>query len=321
MDIGFLSPVGALAALGVCVPLAALAWVEQRAGRVRAVLGLESPGRAPLAVPLALAAVAGLLALACAQPVAARRTTRAERSDVQVFLLIDVSRSMLATSGPGDATRFDRAVRIASALRASVPDVPVGLASLTDRALPHVFPTTDDDAFESTLRRAMGVGRPPPQRVASRATALVVLGSLATTNFYDEDVHRRVAVVLTDGETLPVNAHQLVGVLADAPPVRFAFVRLGSSGERIFSPSGRPELQYRADRDAGASLRLLAHAIGASSFDEGNRAGAIRWLHEAIGTGPSQAKTAHERTVPLAPFAVVAALFPLGIIVRVRHRA
>jgi hypothetical protein len=321
MDVGFLSPGGSLAALAVCVPLAALAWVEHRAGSVRAALGLERPGRSPLAVPLALAAVAGLLALACAQPVAARKTTRPERSDVQVFLLVDVSRSMLAGTRPGGATRFDRAVRIATSLRASVPDVPVGLASLTDRALPHVFPTTDDDAFTSTLHRALGVSRPPPQRVATRATALVVLGSLATTNFYDEDVHRRVAVVLTDGETLPVNAQQLVGVLADAEPVRFAFVRLGSTRERIFLPSGKPELAYRADPNAGASLRTLAKAIGAVSFDEGDARGATRWLRDAVGTGPTQGETARERTVPLAPFAVFAALLPLGIIVRLRHRA
>jgi hypothetical protein len=321
MDVGFLSPAGALAALAVCVPLAALAWVEHRAGRVRAALGLERPGRSPLAVPLALAAVAALLALACAQPVAARKTTRSERSDVQVFLLVDISRSMLATGRPGGATRFDRAERIASSLRAAVPDVPVGLASLTDRALPHVFPTTDDAAFTSTLRRAMGVGRPPPQRVATRATALVVLGSLATTNFYADDVHRRVAVVLTDGETLPVNAQELVGVLADAEPVRFAFVRLGSSRERIFSPSGTPELQYRADPNALASLRTLARAIGATSFEEEEAGAAARWLRDAVGTGPTQGETARERTVPLAPFAAFAALIPLGIIVRLRHRA
>jgi hypothetical protein len=234
---------------------------------------------------------------------------------------VDVSRSMLATSAPGKATRFDRARRLAASLEASVPDVPVGLASLTDRALPHVFPTTDSDAFRSTLRRALGVGRPPPQRVATRATALVVLGSLATTNFYDADVHRRVAVVLTDGETLPVNAQQLVGVLADAEPVRFAFVRIGSSRERIFSPSGRPEVAYQADENAGASVQGLARAIGATTFEEGEAAGAIRWLHEAVGTGPTQGETARERTIPLAPFAVFAALLPLGIIVRLRHRA
>lgn len=320
MNVQFLSPAGALAALAVCVPLAALAWVEHRAGRVRAALALEPPGRSPLAVPLALAAVAGLLALACAQPVAARRTERAERSDVQVFLLIDSSRSMLAAAKAGSATRFDRAVRIASSLRAAVPEVPVGLASLTDRALPHVFPTTDDDAFTSTLTHAIGVGRPPPQRVATRATALAVLASLATTNFYAQDVHRRIGIVLTDGETLPVNTGQLIGVLGDAPPVRFAFVHVGSSDERIFAPSGRPELAYRADAGARASLRALGRAIGAASFEEGDR-GVTRWLRDAVGTGPTRDETAHERTVPLAPYAVLAALLPLGIIVRRRHRA
>jgi hypothetical protein len=321
MDLGFLSPAGALAALAVCVPLAALAWVERRAAYVRRALRLEPPGRFPLAVPLALAAIAALLALACAQPVAARKTNRAERADVQAFLLVDVSRSMLASRAPGAPTRFERAQGIASSLRAAVPEVPVGLASLTDRALPHVFPTTDDEAFTSTLTRAVGVGRPPPQRVATRATALAVLGSLATTNFYAADVHRRVAVVLTDGETLPVNAHELVGVLADADPVRFAFVRIGSSSERIFSPSGRIERAYRADPGAERSVRTLARAIGARAFEEGDRAAATRWLREAVGTGPTTATTARERRVPLAPFAVFAALVPLGIVVRLRHRA
>lgn len=320
MNVDFLSPAGALAALAVCVPLAALAWVEHRADRVRAALGLQSPGRSPLTVPLALAAVAGLLALACAQPVAARRTERSERADVQVFLLLDSSRSMLASQRPGAATRFERAVRIASSLRAAVPDVPVGLASLTDRALPHVFPTTDDDAFTSTLGHVLGVGRPPPSRVATRATALGVLASLATTNFFAEDVHRRIAVVLTDGETLPVNTSELVGVLGDAPPVRFALVHVGSGNEHIFAPSGRQELAYRPDPEASASLRALARAIGADSFEEGDGS-AARWLRRAVGTGPTRGETAHERTVPLAPYAVLAALLPLGIIVRLRHRA
>jgi len=320
VGLGFLSPAGALVALVVVVPLAALAVVERRQDRVRRTLGLAAPGRAPVGVPLALAAVAALLALACAQPVATRRTTRKERSDVQVFLLVDVSRSMLASERPGATPRIARALRIAAALRAAVPDVPIGLASLTDRALPHVFPTADDDAFGRTLREAIGVGRPPPARAATRATALVVLGSLATANFYDEDVHRRVAVVVTDGETLPVNTGQLVRVLSDAPPVRFALVRVGSSTERVFAPTGRPETAYRPDPRAAASLRAIGRAIGGRTFAERQLGATTRWLVDAVGRGPVAEATVHERSVPLAPLAVLGAVVPLGLLIRIRHR-
>jgi hypothetical protein len=68
-------------------------------------------------------------------------------------------------------------------------------------------------------------------------------------------------------------------------------------------------------------LTTLAHAIRATSFEEEKAGGATRWLRAAVGTGPTQGETARQRNVPLAPFAVFAALLPLGIIVRLRHRA
>ena len=39
----------------------------------------------------------------------------------------------------------------------------VGIASLTDRVLPHLFPSTDVDVFEATIERSMAIERPPPR--------------------------------------------------------------------------------------------------------------------------------------------------------------
>ena len=75
---------------------------------------------------------------------------------------MDTSRSMLAADGPEGATRFDRSVEAASAIRDRIPQVRSGIVSMTDRLLPHVLPTTDRRVFETTLRRSIGVELPPP---------------------------------------------------------------------------------------------------------------------------------------------------------------
>ena len=111
---------------------------------------------------LALAAVPGLLGMAAAQPVVETTRRAPERTDAQAFVVVDVSRSMLAAGGPGAPTRFERARDIALELRESAPEVPFGVASITDRVLPHLFPTTDAALYASTLRRALDVEQPPP---------------------------------------------------------------------------------------------------------------------------------------------------------------
>ena len=63
-------------------------------------------------------------------------------------------------------------------MRASLPDVPVGLVSLTDRVLPHLFPSTDQDVFAATLERSLGIEKPPPR--SSFATGATSLNALAT---------------------------------------------------------------------------------------------------------------------------------------------
>src|SRR5438874_2105040 len=83
----------------------------------------------------------------------------------------------------------------AERLRLELGDVPTGLASITDRTLPHVFPTPDVDTFETALVKAMGIERPPPSDGFSiKVTTLGSLAHVATDNFYSVAAKHRLCV-------------------------------------------------------------------------------------------------------------------------------
>src|SRR5947208_7458571 len=160
----FLSPLASLIAIAVLVPLGAHAILERRARRIAGKLGLALPPmRSRFGVALAIAAAAALLGAAAAQPVISSTRTRLGRSDAESYFLFDTSRSMLARRDFGSPTRLARAKRLALHLRQSLGDIPVGIASLTDRVLPHLFPTLDAQVFSTTLRDSVGIERPPPE--------------------------------------------------------------------------------------------------------------------------------------------------------------
>src|SRR5207245_1127951 len=77
------------------------------------------------------------------QPTLVRRSQHHVRKDAQAWFVLDTSLSMKAAAGPAAPTRFERAQALAIRLRRKLGDVPVGIASITDRALPHLFPTAD----------------------------------------------------------------------------------------------------------------------------------------------------------------------------------
>ena len=54
----------------------------------------------------------------------------------------------------------------------------VGVASLTDRVLPHLFPSADEKVFEATIDRSLAIERPPPR--SSFLTGATSLNALAT---------------------------------------------------------------------------------------------------------------------------------------------
>ena len=96
---------------------------------------------------------------------------------------------------------IDRALAAGARLRAAIPDVASGVATLTDRVLPDLLPVPDADAFDSVLERGIAIDSPPPQKASVRATTYAALAGIASGNYFDPGAKRRIVVLLTDGES------------------------------------------------------------------------------------------------------------------------
>lgn len=316
MTLSFLTPWAALVGLLGGVALWALVGAERRSRAVCLALGLVPRRWLEAALPaLAVVVAAGLLALAAAQPVVATVRQGEARTDAEAVVVVDISRSMLARRRPTGLTRIDRARAIAKDVRGALPGVPVGVASLTDRVLPHLFPTTNQDVFVATLDRALGIERPPPDRSGrGRATSLRALGALGTANFFRPGARKRVAIVLTDGESLPVRVGPLESALARGN-VTLLLVHVWGVDERIFRPNGLPLREYLADPDTPGFLESLTNAIGARVFAEDEASRVAAAAREAIGSGPTGPSGRELQSLELAPYAVLGSLVPLLFLV------
>jgi hypothetical protein len=315
LSLTFLAPLGALVALAVLLPVAGI-WVRERRGaRIRAELGLESPPRRAAApVVVAWLAVFALFGAAAAQPVVRVRSTTERRTDAQAFVVIDITRSMLAASAPNAPKRIERAADAAIAIRRLLPDVPVGVASITNRPLPHLFPTADPDQFELVVREAIGVNRPPGTLNApfAVATDLYALATMASDNFFAADSTKRVVFLLTDGESNPFASRRLVGELQKGGVELFT-VRFWDTDERVWQPNGTPEPDYRPVAIALEYLdELAALTIGGRVFPEDEIGALVTAARSYLGEGPVVGVPTPGRTVSLAPYAVLAACIPLA---------
>lgn len=321
MSVSFLTPLGALLAVLVLAPLAVFLLRERRARRIRRLLGLGGPGlRARLPVVLSLAAVPGLLGLAAAQPILEADRMRLERTDAEVFVALDISRSMLAAAGPDAPTRFERARELTLSLSAALGDVPLGLASLTDRMLPHVFPTTDRRVVTSALLETMGVDRPPGSFSFTTvpATSFDALASVPELSYFSPGARKRLLVVLTDGETRALE-RDLSGPFSRGPRIDTVFVRFWGQSERIYDLGGVPEDAYQPFDAQGAALGAVAEQIGAQVFAEREGAAVLAAAREALGTGPTRERVIQGERRALMPWVVLAAFLPLGVVLRRRN--
>jgi hypothetical protein len=317
----FLTPLSALIGVGVLLPVTALFLVRRRARRIRGPLALAEPPARRLLVALAAVLAAGaLLAAAAAQPVIERTTTLRTRTDAEAFVVVDVSRSMLARRGTESPTRLERAKVVAAALRSSLPSVPVGIASLTDRVLPHLFPSIDGEVFGATLDRSLGIEQPPPRSsFATSATKLDALTTVRTQRFFAPSARKRLLIVLTDGETQPVAGANLRAVFSRAPAIETVFVQFWGADEHVFTGNVR-EPQYRPDPSAQAVLDGLAKSIGGSVYLEGDIGAARQKARELLGSGPTVVRGEQAGRVPLAPYLAAAVLAPLALLLRQRDR-
>jgi hypothetical protein len=314
VDVRFLTPLGAVLAATLVVPVAVLVLRERRARSVRTSLGLaQRPLRSLVPLAAALVAVPCLLALAAMQPIVETTRTIDERTDAEVFVVADVSRSMLASSRSGSATRLERVQAEAEQLRARLPGVPVGILSLTDRLLPHLFPTADEAVFRSTLAKSIGIERPPPALFFStRATQLNALAGVPERGFFSPSARKRLLVVYTDGESQPVDS-ELTRAFARKPRVETLFVHVWDGGERIYE-TGVPERGYTPDPSSAGALGRAADLVGGRVFEESDADAAADAAAELLGDGPTRQRVIEGERRALMPYATMLALLPLGFV-------
>jgi hypothetical protein len=262
-----------------------------------------------LARPAELACLFVLLGLAAGRPFLWVGREHTIRTDVQVTVVLDSSRSMLAAPGPGRPERWQRARAFARLLPAELPGVAIGLSSLTNRVLPYVFPTTNLQAYDLVLDHAYGIQRPPPALTIDRwVTVFDPLIEVTRRAFFTPGVRKHVVVLLTDAEVRPFAARTLLRQLARAHAVPVV-VRFWAPGERIFQPGSE---SYRAtEPDSLARLRQA----GWQAFPESEQDAALRAIRTAVGTGPTASAGYARDRWSLAPFFVVAAIVPLLLLV------
>ena len=315
----FLTPKAAAVGVVALLALVTFAVAELRSRRACSVLGLRPRRfRSTLADASALAAIAGLVSLAATQPVISAVEESRGRADAEVIVVMDISRSMLAQGGTTNPTRLERAQVLAKDLRTRLPEFRVGVASLTDRVLPHLFPSVSGNAFTSTIERAVGIERPPPDRRArTRATALGALPDVGRLNFFSQSARRRVAVVFTDGESIAIGLGTFRARFLSAR-IALVLVHVWGSEERVYAPDGTPE-RYRPDPGSRAALERVATAVDGAVFAEDQLPEAHAAVRRLLGDGPMTAQGRELSAFELGPFAVAAAFVPLVFLLRRRN--
>ena len=311
----FLTPAAALVGVAVLIPLAAFVLAERRVAVVRRVLTLQPPRGGVDVIALAsLSAVVALLALAATQPALSNTETQRVRTDAEALFVLDITQSMAASARRGGSTRLDRARSAAMRLRASLPSVPSGVATLTDRVLPNLLPVQDAPAFDATVRQTIAINQPPPRELNVRATNFVALSSIPKSGYFQSSATHRAIVLLTDGESDFYEPASVGRALGGTPRTAFVAVQFWRSDESIYGASGKPDPNYRPDPVSKTQLAALGTATHGKVFNEGTLGDAAASLRTLFGDGPTRAVGRTPTRHPLAPYVALLALFPLGLI-------
>ena len=234
--------------------------------------------------------------------------------------MIDTSRSMLARTSPRSQIRYARATAAALRFRAAFDDVPVGIASFTDRVLPHLFPSPDEDVFAATLGRSLGIDRPPPQGAfVSTATRLAALETIISRRFFTPTARNRLIFVITDGESVPIAGAKIAAAFRRPPGVDTIFLHVWNGDERVFD-GNQPEPQYSPDPRSRGILDAAADTLGGRVFAEDQLDSAIATARKELGDGTTVVQGQKRNRIALAPYLAGMIFLPLALLLWRRDR-
>jgi hypothetical protein len=234
-----------------------------------------------------------------------------ERADAQAIFLFDTSLSMRAAAAPGAPTRIDRARALAIRLERALPELPIGIADMTDRSLPLLLPTTDQELFDRTIHESVVDDQPPPsQPYAGRATTFDALIPLVESQFFGPGVQRRLLVVFTDGEATAPSPLLKLTLQRRVTPV---YVHVWAPGERIFR-HGRPDPHYVADPSSARALAELAQVTSGRTVGEHDFGAILGAARGAVGSAASETRVDAYARIALAPWFVLGCVVPLGFL-------
>jgi hypothetical protein len=305
-----LTPEAAAVAVAVALPLAAFTVAAARSERARVLLRLAQAPRERQR-PLLIGAAFALLGVAAAQPALERTQGRAVRTDAEALVVVDVSRSMAASASPQGTTRLERAKEAALSVRRRLDEVPAGLATLTDRTLPHVLPTADAALFEATLEKTVGIERPSARDVALQATTLQALAQVVQGRYFSPGARRRLLVVVTDGDSAPFDVGAVAASLRIGR-VQLVLVRIGETDERVYGADGTPEPLFRPSPLAAQTLATLSDASNGAVVSSGDAAAQV--ADDFLGEGPTSSEGVATEIVSLAGGFAAAAIIPLLVL-------
>jgi hypothetical protein len=320
MPIHFLTPPAALIALLALAPLAVTLVVERRNARARALLGLpDAPRSARWTLPASIGVLVAVLGLAAARPVVSHSRPHVSRLDAEAFVAVDISRSMKASAAARSPSRLDRARRIALQIRSLLPEVPTGLGSFTDRPLPLVLPTPDRTAFAAAVTRSLGIERPPGLQTGTTISSFDAVAPFPLEGYFAPSARKRVLVILTDAESTGFNEAGIRKSFEAKPRTTVVLVRIGRTGERVFGANGRPENAYIPPPATGLTLERFLAATHGRAYDERHVGAAGQAARDALGSGPTVTLGSTSVRHDLAPWLVLAAAVPLGVVLRRRN--
>jgi len=304
-EIVFLTPRAALVGLAFLVPLVAVGLRQRSGARVRDTLRLAAPGRASrLARPLALVALGVLVAATAAHPAIRDSASTPVRSDAELYLTFDVSRSMLAAAAPGKVVRLERERALGRAVHAALPGVPTGVATLTNRMMPLIFPTGDARSVSAVIDHSLRIMQPRPVAyTTARESSLATLSLAADRSYFDPTAKKRLLVVFGD---LDSDFFSLTGTLRllRKQGIEPFLVRVAQPGEQVFTPSGRPYAYVPASTVTVAALRNA----GWHAYEEDERVRLISELRSTLGSGPMGSSGVVLSERDLAPLLALGAL-------------